>query len=178
MLMGVDAPEGKDELKDDLKKIRENIVTSNEADFQTRKKMFEKKDEKKVVSDTNLQHFLIETKTICDNYEYEIETLKEQIFNLAKISTFDDLDISTNQELEFLPQQSKVFLNQINNKIAENSDIAQISTIYSEKITELFEENEKLQNQLKNFLSDEKELKDLREKLKLKEKEENDIHSK
>jgi len=128
-------------------------------------------------SNEQLIDFLSQAKTICDDYEKEICFLRNK---LKECSSFNNLSVSESQpETNFLIDVSisNYFIKKLE-EISKNAtpDFNVLNTVYSEKITELFFENEKLDSQLKAFDRQEDKIKELEKtidklNLKVKDKE-------
>lgn len=146
----------------------------NDTDFQTRMKKFEKNKDYKEKKDGSLNQehvstFLKETSSLCENYEKEIELLRHKLeekkmFNNLEISP--GLDTDNESYFEILSNPKDVFMKGMGKITSGNPDFGEITTIYNEKIAELFDENEKLQVTLKNMKNMEKENANYEKKIK------------
>lgn len=116
---------------------------------------------------------------MCEDYEREIALLRNKLKENAK---FNELKISSeSKEAEnsfyVYGSVSNYFLKKLEEISKDASpDFNMLNSVYSEKITELFLENEKLENQMKGFTSQDDKIKELEKaiedlKFKVKDKE-------
>ena len=179
-LVGTGDTNKEHDVADELRRIRTSIVYKDEADFRSKLQKFEKRPTISSGRDNEpeIKNFLNEAHSMCENYENEIEYLRERLNEFEKEKrSFHNLEVYSNTistEFDACPKIS--FLRQM--KILTDKDISfvEISNIYNEKICELFEENEKLQVLLKNQELLERENKDLKFSLqKLNEEKDSSI---
>lgn len=158
-----------EEVSAELERIRNSIVYANQDDFHSRKQKFEKKD-------TNMTSFLKETHTIFDSYEKEIEFLRSKLAEMEKetrafperklevVNCLNGNKAHKKLNFEILSDPKQVFLNAMKYFTEKDPTLNDIAMAYNDKISELFDENEKLQNMLKNQEKAEKEIQALLEK--------------
>lgn len=122
--------------------------------------------------------FLSQAKAMCEDYEREIALLRNK---LKENSKFSQLEISeTNNENNFSicgVSVSNHFIKKLEDISKDASpDFNTLNGVYSDKITELFLENEKLEIKMKEFTNQGDKIKELEKtiedlKFKVKDKE-------
>jgi len=141
-----------DSIKYDTKSPGEEIQTRKRNETRINNPSFNQGVNLFFKSNEQLIDFLSQAKTICDDYEKVICFLRNK---LKECSSFNNLSVSESQpETNFLIDVSisNYFIKKLE-EISKNAtpDFNVLNTVYSEKITELFFENEKLDSQLKAF---------------------------
>jgi hypothetical protein len=170
-------------------------------------KSISKKEPELTIQQTNLfnsnesiNEFLSQAKSMCDDYEKEIELLRSKInesninsnnnqsnninIQTNKMKTFDAnlLQISNEEnkketKFEIIGNCNNYFIMKMSEISKEASpDFNMLNQIYSEKIQELFMENDNLNNTIKDHKSQKEKIKELQKtneeiKYKLKDKE-------
>jgi len=163
-----------------------NNINNESLDFETRKRRYEtvKKDQipaqnTNMIFKSNEQmiDFLSQAKTMCEDYEKEIALLR---YKLSSQTNFNKLQISENNvdnNISFIASSSNYFIKKLLEISKEASpDFNMLNAVYSDKITELFLENEKLETQIKSSIDQQDKIKESEKtiedlKFKVKDKE-------
>lgn len=114
---------------------------------------------------------------MCEDYEKEITLLRNKIKEKESFNNLKITETIPETNIFYAGLTSNYFIKKLE-EISKDAtpDFNALNCVYSEKITELFLENEKLESQLKNVISKEDKLKELEKtiedlKLKVKDKE-------
>lgn len=164
----------------------ENSEEEYEEEIQTRKRINTKKSlinsqetNNLFKSNESILDFLSQAKSICDDYEKEIELLRRKITDSKKFNC-NILRIANEENkisYEAITDTKDNFIDKLTELSKEATpDFNMLNQVYSEKIQELFVENEKLNIKIKSHNSEEDKIKDLEKeieelKFKVKDKE-------
>ncbi len=163
-----------------------NNNDTEDLDFQTRKRRFETIKRNFVPEQSSIpifksnEHvieFLSQAKVMCEDYEREIALLGNKLNEGTKFKNLQIMKINEESCFNIFGSCSNYFVKKLEDISKEASpDFNMLNSVYSDKITELFLENEKLENKMKGMTNKEDKINDLEKtieelKFKVKDKE-------
>ncbi len=141
------------------------MVSGNRESVETIRKRYETRASgtlpvpSKTLSNSNIQGLINETHTIINNYETEVEFLRNKLQESeTDYNSFKDISISDSMKVEYEPCAKITFFNHMKFFSDKDPGIAEIANAYNDKITELFIENDTLQSNIKKDKTTEEEL--------------------
>lgn len=103
---------------------------------------------------------------MCEDYEREIALLRNKLKESEKFTNLKITESNEESNFNIVCCSSNYFVKKLEEISKEASpDFNMLNSVYSDKITELFLENEKLENKMKEFTSQDDKVKELEKKI-------------
>lgn len=153
-----DAPQKEEKNEEAPEEIRNSILYTNHDTISSIRKTFDQNanlnDNSK---DPQFKSFVNEVNQMIENYENEIGLLEQKIDTLQTFDNKLKIENSSNN-FSLYASEKLIFKNYVKYLKSKDPSLEEITTIFNEKILELFEENDKLDNELKNFKKSEEDI--------------------
>ncbi len=125
-----------------MHRLRTSIIDRDDIDFASKLKIFDKNFDPKENSQ-NFEKFIVETDAIINDYEEQIENFKERLnfYNRIETQTITNFSLNINGLNTFYKNVQDILS-------SSDPDIIALTSVYNEKITELFNSVSQMESQI------------------------------